>query len=187
MTIYKYIKVYLEFASALKMAWHILYSIQVYEIVIHDIGQKNVNLLNTYYYNTLPLSSLLDSVFRSKMKSKAELRIMLYFFFMLHSLFVILSFSPPILFTKKKICNKKENNFLSHVVQQLPHCALPPTRWQTNYKYIVCMYTLFFVHGTFSALTFIYNSNISRQTHSVWFLPILPSFGTGALIMAHFL
>ena len=60
------------------------------------------------YYNTLPLSSLLDSVFRSKMKSKAELRIMLYFFFMLHSLFVILSFSPPILFTKKNLQQKEQ-------------------------------------------------------------------------------
>ena len=65
-------------------------------------------------YFLLPLSSLLDSVFKSKMKSKAELKIM-FFFFMLHSLFVILSFSPCFFFfNQKKICNKK-NNFLSHV------------------------------------------------------------------------
>ena len=49
--------------------------------------------------NYIPLSSLLDSVFRSKMKSRAELKIMLEFFLifalmlLFHSLFVILSSS----------------------------------------------------------------------------------------------
>ena len=38
---------------------------------------------------------------------------MLYFFFMLHSLFVILSFSPPILFTKKNLQQKGEQFFES--------------------------------------------------------------------------
>ena len=64
-------------------------------------------------YFLLPLSSLLDSVFKSKMKSKAELKIM-FFFFMLHSLFVILSFSPCFFFLQpEKNLQQKEQFFES--------------------------------------------------------------------------
>ena len=110
---------------------------------------QNEKILQSYVYiysvgtlctiiwcqNYIPLSSLLDSVFRSKMKSRAELKIMLEFFLifalmlLFHSLFVILSSSsffsllPSVFFfffwVEKKICNKK-NNFLSHA---LPQCV----------------------------------------------------------------
>ena len=105
---------------------------------------QNEKILQSYVYiysietlctiiwcqNYIPLSSLLDSVFRSKMKSRAELKIMLEFFLifalmlLFHSLFVILSSSsffsllPSVFFFfsgLKKNLQQKEQFFESCV------------------------------------------------------------------------